>query len=412
MNFNQQSIGYFTAMTIGFLIGIVRERLHHPGAMMAGVRTHTIASMTGAVALSLGMPAFLVCFALIGSLIAVGYYRSFRLDPGMTGEVSLLMTVLLGGLAMMDSELAAALGVGIACLLFLKKPLRKLSQELLSEKELEDALILFASALIVLPLMPNQTLDTWNSLNPFAIWKVVVIIMFAGMVGHLAVRLTGLSWGLPIAGFFSGFISSTAVIMDLGRRAKNNPEITDITCASALLSNLASLILFSVVLGSSSPPLLLNVLKPLLFGGLVLFAFAMFYLRHHQQIQEFKIPIAEGAFKLQHVFYIAFTISCVSVISTGMGVWFGQPGNLLAAVIVGFAEIHAAAMSIAQLNQPLVSTGFTTEKHIEWAVIAILGASVISKSVLSFLNGGKIYGKKISTALISFVLASCLGLLI
>ena len=310
----------------------------------------------------------------------------------------------------MDSELAAALGVGITCLLFLKKPLRKLSQELLSEKELEDALILFASALIVLPLMPNQAVDTWGSLNPFVIWKVVVIIMFAGMVGHLAVRLTGLSWGLPIAGFFSGFISSTAVIMDLGRRAKNNPDITDIACASALLSNLASLILFSVVLGTSSPSLLLNVLKPLLFGGAVLFVFAIFFLRHHQQTQEFKIPIAEGAFKLQHVFYIAFTISCVSVISTGMGIWFGKPGSLLAAIIVGFAEIHAAAMSIAQLSQ--TPTGYATEEHIEWAVIAILGASVISKSVLSFLNGGKIYGKKISSALISFVLASGLGLLI
>jgi uncharacterized membrane protein (DUF4010 family) len=249
-------------------------------------------------------------------------------------------------------------------------------------------------------------------LNPFAIWKVVVIIMFAGMVGHLAVRLTGLSWGLPISGFFSGFISSTAVIMDLGRRAKNNPEITDIACASALLSTLASLILFSVVLGTSSPSLLVSVLKPLLFGGAVLFAFSIFHLRHHQQAQEFKMPIAEGAFKLQHVFYIAFTISCVSVISTGMGVWFGQPGSLLAAIIVGFAEIHAAAMSIAQLSQTPTPTGYATGQHIEWAVIAILGASVISKSVLSFLNGGKIYGKKTSTALISFVLASGSGLLI
>ncbi|NDE25592.1 MAG: DUF4010 domain-containing protein, partial [Betaproteobacteria bacterium] len=186
------------------------------------------------------------------------------------------MTVLLGGLAISSSPLAAALGVVVAGLLFLKKPLRKFSQELISEQELEDALILFAAALIVLPLLPQEAIDPWGALKPFGIWKVVVIIMCTGMLGHLAIRLTGLNYGLPIAGFLSGFISSTAAIMDLGRKSKDDPKLTSIACASALLSTMASLILFALVLGASSLELLKSVALPLSLGSLSLLSTSAF----------------------------------------------------------------------------------------------------------------------------------------
>ena len=168
MKLPEETLSFLTAMGVGFLIGIVRERLHQPGAMMAGVRTHTVAALMGAVAFSLGSMIFGVALAIAGILIGVGYYKSYAKDPGMTGEVSLMMTVLLGGLAIHSNDLAAALGVAVAVLLFLKKPLRQFSQELLTENELEDALILFSAALIVLPLLPQQAIDPWGALQPFA----------------------------------------------------------------------------------------------------------------------------------------------------------------------------------------------------------------------------------------------------
>ena len=111
MTFQQPTLGFFTALCVGFLIGMVRERLHQPGVMMAGVRTHTIAALMGAVAFNLGLPVFLIAMAMTGVLIAVGYFRSYGTDPGMTGEVSLALTVLLGGLAISSHQLASALGV-------------------------------------------------------------------------------------------------------------------------------------------------------------------------------------------------------------------------------------------------------------------------------------------------------------
>ena len=407
MTFQQPTIGFFTALCVGFLIGMVRERLHQPGVMMAGVRTHTIAALMGAVAFNLGLPVFIIAMAMTGVLIAVGYFRSYSVDPGMTGEVSLALTVLLGGLAISSHQLAAALGVTVAVLLFLKKPLRKFSQELLTEKELEDALILFAAALVVLPLLPQEAIDPWGGLKPFAVWKVVVIIMCTGMLGHLAIRLTGLKWGLPITGFLSGFISSTAVIMDLGQKSKKDPAITAIACASALLSTLASLMLFALVLGASSFDLLKSVALPLMMGGLSLLAMSVLLFKRHPSTNELTLTATQDAFQLKHVFIIAFSISSISLVSSWIGSVFGQTGTLISAVIIGFAEIHAAAFSISQLERQSPELA----QLARWGVIGILTASVISKSVLSVVGGGKDYGFKMASALVVFISVTALGLL-
>ena len=374
---------------------------------MAGVRTHTIAALMGAVSFNLGLPIFIIAMAMTGVLIAVGYFRSYGTDPGMTGEVSLALTVLLGGLAISSHQLAAALGVTVAILLFLKKPLRKFSQELLTEKELEDTLILIAAALVVLPLLPQEAIDPWGGLKPFAIWKVVVIVMCTGMLGHLAIRLTGLKWGLPITGFLSGFISSTAVIMDLGQKSKKDPAITAIACASALLSTLASLMLFAMVLGASSFDLLKSVALPLSMGGLSLLAMSVLLFQRHPLPSELTLSVTQDAFQLKHVFIIAFSISSISLASSWIGSVFGQTSTLISAVIIGFAEIHAAAFSISQLERQSPELA----QLARWGVIGILTASVISKSVLSVIGGGKDYGFKMASALVVFMTVTALGLL-
>ena len=198
MNWNASLIGLLTALGIGMLIGTVRERLHKPGVMKAGVRTHAIVGLLGALTFSIGPTTFVIALLITGVLIAMGYRHSAQQDPGMTGEFALLLTLVLSGLAMQDASLSAAIGVVVACLLFVKKPLRRFSQEILTEHELEDALMLCASALVVLPLLPTTAIDPWRALNPYAMWKIVVLIMSVGIVAHVCMRASGVRWGLPL----------------------------------------------------------------------------------------------------------------------------------------------------------------------------------------------------------------------
>src|SRR5687767_12792192 len=83
------------ALGVGLLIGIERERSkgQGPGREVAGLRTFTLISLTGAMGLHLADVLGLVAMAaILGVLIALGYSRRRDEDPGLTTEVAMLLT--------------------------------------------------------------------------------------------------------------------------------------------------------------------------------------------------------------------------------------------------------------------------------------------------------------------------------
>ena len=396
MNWNISIVGLMTALGIGLLIGTVREKLHKPGPMKAGVRTHGIVALMGAITFGMAPSIFISTLLMVGLMSAVSYYLSAQKDQGMTGEFTLLLNVVVSGLAMHDPSLAAAIGVVVAGLLFVKKPLRRFSQEILTEQELKDSLMLCAAALVALPLLPHEAIDPWHALKPYVMWKIVVLIMGVGMLGHIAMRASGVAWGLPLAGFFSGFISSTAAVAEFGRKAKIRPELTSIASAAALLATLSSLMLFVAVLGALSPALLMSLLMPLLAAGMALLLVAVFFIRGERNAHTFELPANEGAFQISHALLIAAVISGVSLCSAWLRTVFGDSGTVATTVVVGLVEIHAAAVGIAQLSP----AGISPTDNARWGVIGILAASVSSKLLLAYLSGGKLYGTRIATGLV------------
>lgn len=406
MNWNTSYLGLLTALSIGLLIGTVRERLHKPGPMKAGVRTHGIVALLGAITFGMGPEIFIAALLIAGVMIAVGYHQTAQEDPGMTGEFTLMLNIVLAGLAMHDPSLAAGIGVVVAALLFVKKPLRRFSQEILTEQELKDALMLCAAALVALPLLPMDAIDPWNALKPYVMWKIVVLIMGVGMLGHIAMRASGVTWGLPLAGFFSGFISSTAAVAEFGRKTKANPELSTIASAAALLSTLSSLMLFALVLGAVSPGLMMSLAWPLAAAGLVLALVAVYLIRGASNAHPFELPATDDAFQISHALMIAAVISAVSLCSAWLRTVFGDSGTLATAIVVGLVEIQAAAVGIAQLS-PAHTDPSTTAR---WGVIGIFGASVCSKVSLAYLSGGRHYGTKIAMGLLLCLTAAVVSM--
>lgn len=396
MNWNESYLGILTALSIGLLIGTVRERLHKPGPMKAGVRTHSIVALLGAITFGMGPQIFIATLLVAGFMIAVGYHQTAQDDPGMTGEFTLVLNIVVSGLAMHDPSLAAAIGVVVAGLVFVKKPLHHFSQEILTEQELKDALMLCAAALVALPLLSNEAIDPWNALKPYVMWKIVVLIMGVGMLGHIAMRASGVTWGLPLAGFFAGFISSTAAVAEFGRKTKSNPELSTIASASALLATLSSLMLFVLVLLAVAPELTASLAWPLAAAGLVLALVAITLIRGASNGHPFELPSTEGAFQISHALMIAAIISAVSLCSAWLRTMFGDSGTLATAVVVGLVEIQAAAVSIAQLSPKHTEPSATAR----WGVLAILAASICSKVLLAYLSGGRTFGTKIATGLV------------
>ena len=112
---------------------------------------------------------------------------------------------MLSALAQHNPSLSAALGVLAAALLHAKQASQRISRVLITDQELQDSLILAAAALVVMPLLSDQAIDPWGVLQPITLWRIVVLVMAVGMLGHVAQRALGGALGHATGGLVFRF---------------------------------------------------------------------------------------------------------------------------------------------------------------------------------------------------------------
>jgi uncharacterized membrane protein (DUF4010 family) len=159
----------------------------------------------------------------VAASVVAGYMRELHVAPesvGLTTEVAALVTCLLGGLTTLGFQnLAIGLAVVTAATLAYKQPLHGLVAKL-GWEDVFAGLRLLIATFIVLPLLPNRTLDPWDSFNPYSIWLLVLLIAGLSLVGYVATRWLGTHRGAAVTGLTGGLVSSTAVTLSFARRSR------------------------------------------------------------------------------------------------------------------------------------------------------------------------------------------------
>ncbi|MGB7555411.1 MAG: DUF4010 domain-containing protein, partial [Candidatus Korobacteraceae bacterium] len=337
---------------------------------------------------------------------AVAYWRSHTKDPGLTSETALLLAALLGGLAQREIAIASGIAVVVTILLAARTPLHHFVRAVLSEQEVTDALIFVAAVLVVLPLTPNRYLGPFGAINPRTIWKIVILMISISAGGYIAVRLVGARFGLPIAGFASGFVSSTATIGAMGERAAHEPALVRPAVAGAVLSNVATVIGMALVLAATSPPVLSLLRVPLTAAGIVATAYGalLMLLSARHPVSQHLHP--GHAFSLKTALGLGGTIAVVLLLSAALNAWFGERGVLAAAAIAGFADTHSAAVSVASL----VAANKMAAREAVVPILAGLTTNTISKVVFASLAGGRRFAAQVVPGLLLMIAATWIGL--
>ena len=391
-----------TALGLGLLVGAVRERRKAGAVIVAGLRTHGLAAMAGAVSLWLDPLAFAVTVALVGVFVALSYRQTRDSDPGLTSEIALVAVCLLGGVAMRAPPLAASLGVVMAVLLYAKQPLHRLARDLLSEREVHDGLVLLASAVVVLPLIPDRTLGPYDVFNPALLWTLVVLVMAISALGHVALRVVGNRWGLAIAGFFAGYVSSTAAVAGFGQRVREAPLLLRPAVGAAMLANLASLSLFVPILLAVSPALLAQLWPELAAVAAVLLAGGLLGLRG-KAADAVAPPTADTKmFQFRHSLVFAVVIAAVLFLSAALNAWLGPRGAMAVAMVAALGELHAAVATVGNL----FSTGVLSAGEARLGLVGLLVASGLAKTGVAWASGGAGYALRVGAGLAASVLAA------
>lgn len=407
------AVALATALGIGLLIGAERERRKGagPGREAAGIRTFSIVGLTGAVAQLLGSPLLTaVVVALVGLHALQSYRRSNRDDPGLTTEVALVLTCVLGVMAVPAPAIAAAAGIALAALLVSRDYLHGFVKKVLTEQELNDVIVLGAILLVVMPLAPDSFVGPLNAINPRQVMKFIVLVMVIGAIGHIATRLPGQRQGLLVAGFAAGFISSTATVYQMAQLSRAPQQVDQRPLIAAIVSCASTYIQLALIVLSVSPALLGTLLPSMGAGMLVIIVQVVLLMRaRHARAQAAAMPPPGGhAFSLKMSFGLAGGISLVTLFATFLYQQFGAGGALTGAAAAGLADTHSPTASL--LN--LLDNGVLSMSEARFGILAAFSANALTKAGVAIIGGTHDYAVKFVTGIALMLVFTWLPLLL
>lgn len=397
--------GLGTALAIGLLLGLEREHATAGERFRpAGSRTFPLIALAGALGQALSPAVAAVGFAAVALVVLVWYreaLRSERADVGATTEVTALTAYLLGAPAWEWPQLAAIAGVVVEVLLAAKRPLHRFATDLVTDRDVTDAMTLFVVAFVVLPLLPDRPLGPYGALNPARVWTLVLAVTLIGWAGYLAARVLGRRWGLLVVGLAGGFVSGSATTAVLARRARDGMP----ALPAAMAVNAATLVQLLAVTAVVSPTVALRLVPAVCAGVVVVSAeVAWSTWRARPEPASAVDPVVSRPMSLRSALALTVVLVVLLVVTKAAADWLGGGGAVAAAALGGLADAHAASVAAASLAPNAIP--------VDTAVLAC-GAALATntgvKLVLALAVGGPRFAGAFAVRLLPVAGCGCTG---
>lgn len=393
----------------GFIIGTERgwsARKLDDKQQMAGMRTFALAGLGGGVCALLpgGTVLLTILIGAIALLLAGTRFLAPKesQDAGLTTELALLVTPLLGAFAT-DHPLEATAAAAIAAaLLGFKQELHGVLDRL-GRQELLASLQLLIVAVVILPLLPDQNLGPWATLNPRTIGWLVLLLLGVSYVGYFAVRLIGSGRGLLLTALLGGIASSTAVTLDYARLSKQNPDAARLLSAGIALACAMLAPRIAIVIGAIQPALLPAIALPLLMLGLVPLLYAAWIAR-----QSITAPSIDGVritnpFAIGAALAMAAAITVLSVAIGGAEALLGNAGTYAIAGLSGILDVDAVSVAMAG------SAGAITLTVAANGILLAVIVNTLAKAAMALATGTPELGRRAGLVLVLAAIAAAVA---
>jgi len=408
-------ISLAVALGIGLLIGLEREQSTPPqndedSNFLGGARTYPLFALAGALSALLGQSwgawVIVLAFSTLFTLLAIAYVNAIwaRRDRGITSDAAFIVTFFLGVLCASSGPtevaerrfiIAAAVGVAVTILLSIK-PMVHSWIHTVSKEDVYTTLKFLLVTVIVLPLLPNQTYDPLEVLNPFEIGLMVVLITGISFVGYVAIRLLGPGRAMGLIGLVGGLVSSTAVTLSSANQARLQTRLHDLLAMAVALASTIMAVRIGVEVGIIYPPLLRSLALPLAVMSLAGLGWAgFFYWRGQHAVTQgtAEVPLTNPV-ELSTAVKFGLLFAGVLFGAKAANVYLGDKGLYLAGILAGMADVDAITLSMANLVREGLdpATGSTT-------IILGIASNTVVKSIMALLLGGWQFGRRVAYTL-------------
>ncbi|MEJ2495669.1 MAG: MgtC/SapB family protein [Ignavibacteriaceae bacterium] len=399
------------AILIGILIGLEREHSRSKASkIFAGIRTYPLLSMLGfsAALVASITNAWLYGIIFIGysALITTSYISSAREGRlGGTSEASALLVFILGSLVYWNMILVAA-AIAVFTILFLSLKIQLHS--FVGKINSEDILAIVKLAIItiiILPLLPNQTIDPFNIFNPRTIWLMVIFVSGIGFVGYILVKYVGKDKGIGLTGFLGGMVSSTAVTFSMSKKSKESEMLAGNYAVGVLLASSVMYLRIFIIVVFLELKLAMHAWLPLIIFGitglLISYLFKKKIPSPINEVFELKNPL-----ELRFALLFGLIFGIVIVVSKAAQLYLGTEALYGVSAIAGITSVDAIVLSVIHLLP--VSINISTAVA---AIIIATAANNIVKIVISLYWGSKEFMKFVSIGLGLLVFVSLITLI-
>ncbi|APP05158.1 MgtC/SapB family protein [Vibrio harveyi] len=402
----------FVALLLGAIVGTQRGwvmRNSVEGSRVAGIRTFSLVGLLGGlvgILANLYTP-LLLGFALIAlvilACIAFVIQQRKSEDISITGVVSLVITFVLGSLAVSgEPVLAAAAAVITAVVLDNKRELHQALQRL-QEYELDAALRLLLISIVLLPLLPNQAYGPWNALNPYEIWWMVVLIASISFVGYFAIKIGGAKRGILFTSVFAGLSSSTALTLQFSHLSREQSSISPLLASGILLSCGTMFPRLLIVLSVINPQLV-TLLWPIVMIMMIALYFPAWWIWRRSEVGKVEQSNKQtNPLALQSALFFGVVLAVIMLLSQALSDLFGNAGVLILSALSGITDVDAISLALGRQSTQTLS--------VETAALGILIAASVNTVVkmgMVVAIGDKALWRRVAPVMVGCVLSGAI----
>jgi uncharacterized membrane protein (DUF4010 family) len=398
---------FLLSLGIGLLMGLERER--NP-ASRAGLRTFGLVTLLGTVCAVLAVRTespWLIAAGLVvvGAMMISAYHRQpDASDPGTTSVVALLLAFCYGAMVWYGYRtVAVMLAIMTTILLYFKAELQTVSKQL-TRRDITSVLQFCVLSLVILPILPDRNFGPYDTLNPYQVWWMVVLISGVSLAGYAALRIVGQRHGAPILGLLGGLASSTATTLVYARHARASTALIQLSLVVILTANLIVLVRLATVAAIVQPGILPTLL-PVLGAGLVAgVAFVTYAWRKMEGSGELPELDLRNPTELATALTFGAVYAVVLLLSAALSDKAGNLGLYVVALVSGLTDVDAITLSTLRL----FGQGKLAAEEATTAILLAMLANLAFKFGIVVSVAGSALAKRLITGFLA-VAAGCVG---
>lgn len=381
-------IGLLMASGVGSIIGLEREfNTHGEAAHLGGLRTFTLIALAGFIVgeLSQHTHIYLLLAATTGfmGLIGVAYFiQTQNQRLGLTSELGMLLTFFLGVLiAYGHIQEALAAVVVITTILSLKEQLHNIVKKLTNE-ELFAFIKFIILALLILPMLPDQTFGPDSSINVRDLGLIVMVVLTFSFGGYLLLKFGSPNKGILLSALIGGLFSSTMIAWVFASRSRERPEYGPVYGAGIVLASSVMLVRVFILTAIFAFPVAKLLILPLLMMLLASVVPAIISWRRDEQVQTGALD-AGNPLDIKNAVFFAGLYIATTLLMYYTREWLSASMVYVSAAITGIADIDAITLSTAKWASTNPEQSTVAQRLI---LVAIFSNSVFKLSV-SLIRG-------------------------